>query len=566
MLPHDFLRCDELPGMHRPSSSPAIDATTEHLHPWVGTVIVLPTGIPVRVVRMLGSGGCGEAWLVHVGEDDVEAVLKIPRRDAADVGARNARLRQEAEVLARVDHRGVPRLLATGVHDGAPYILLDRIEGACSTALLRKRLPLSTIIALAADLAATVASLHAEGVTHSDIKPENIIIGRIADRGDALRPRLIDFGLARTEETDVTRLTCAGQTLGTHGFLDPSTIGRGELRDSASDVFGLGATIASWALGRRLFAPDDWWAIVGERMATQRGEADIATANAAVDAMVAQRLAPIPHSHVRSLLALMLRAHPQLRPDAAEAARQLKAMTAVRLPSAKPGADADAVLRLLADASTSSLRVRLGIAGVTLAVAGAVAAALLNAQSRDDVPSAQPLDAPVASILPSAIGLTTDENSMTCTLDGETLFVMKRDASHVLRARKEGGEVWMAPVPFDRVCRVLERTQTGLSAGLPKREYSAYAFLLQNTAEGSTLLSLPRACLLSQGQTCTAVPRDALAHDGGAMIRAFLVKWPTTEVLGAHVSSPPGDDTSPSRLRDRAGDYLRTLHAAAGMR
>jgi serine/threonine protein kinase len=529
-------------------------------------VIVLPTGAHLHIVRMLGSGGCGEAWLVHVGEDDAEAVLKIPRRDAPDGAARSARLRQEAEVLARIDHCGVPRLLATGIHDGAPYILLDRIEGTCSTALLRERLPLPIIIALAADLAATIASLHADGITHSDIKPENIIIGRIADRGDALRPRLIDFGLARTEETDVTRLTCAGQTLGTHGFLDPATIGRGELRDSASDVFGLGATIASWALGRRLFAPDDWWAIVRERMAAQRGEADLATVDHAVDAMVAQRLAPLPHARLRQLMTAMLRAQPHLRPDAAQAAHLLKAMTTVRLPRAPQGTDTEATMRLLIDASSSSLRVRLRIAGVTLAAVGAVAAALLSAQSRDDASSIRPVDAPASSILPSAIGLTTDENSIICTLDGETLFVMKRDTSHVLRARKEGGEVWMAPVPFDRVCRLVERTQTGLSAGLPKREYPAYAFLLRNTAEGSTLLSLPRACVLADGALCTAVPRDALAGENASAIRDFLAKWPTEHAIGAHVQSAPGDDTPSSRLRDRASDYLRTLHAAAGMR
>ncbi|UOB14806.1 serine/threonine protein kinase [Streptomyces sp. HP-A2021] len=110
------------------------------------------------------------------------------------------------------------------------------------------RLSEQCVLALAAELFGALAAVHAAGLTHRDVKPSNVLLGRRS-------PLLIDFGIARARED--TRHTRTGGVIGSPGYLAPEQVSAGE-SGAAGDVFALAAVLVYAATGRGPFSsPDD---------------------------------------------------------------------------------------------------------------------------------------------------------------------------------------------------------------------------------------------------------------------------------------------------------------------
>lgn len=170
---------------------------------------------------------------------------------AADMARARSRIRREADVLRQLDHPGIVRLLDV-VDDGddvvlvMPYLpggsLADRVAATGP-------LPPADVDAIAGHLLDALAAAHRQGVVHRDVKPGNVLFA--ADG----RPLLTDFGVARSRDA-TPGLTATDLVVGTPGFMAPEQA-RGEEAGPASDVFGLGATLAFAATGRSPFGTGD---------------------------------------------------------------------------------------------------------------------------------------------------------------------------------------------------------------------------------------------------------------------------------------------------------------------
>lgn len=192
------------------------------------------------VLRRLGVGGTASVHLARDGETGDFVVLKHVRAAwAGDRGAEEAALR-ELEVARRVSH---PSLVA--VHgfmraDDGVVLVLEHAEGGSLRGLLRERgcLAPAEVARLAADAADGLAALHAAGVVHGDIKPENILLD------SAGRAKLTDFGLASATPSGTTLIKRGGDGvgLGTPGYLAPERL-RGGAPTPAADVYALGAVL-----------------------------------------------------------------------------------------------------------------------------------------------------------------------------------------------------------------------------------------------------------------------------------------------------------------------------------
>ena len=115
-------------------------------------------------------------------------------------------------------------------------------------------LPMAAALDVAVALADALAAVHAKGITHRNLKPENIILtadGRI---------KMLDFGLARWQpqpdaDHDLTvpsDATQVGVMMGTVGYMSPEQV-RGERVESTSDIFSLGCVIYEMLTARRAF-------------------------------------------------------------------------------------------------------------------------------------------------------------------------------------------------------------------------------------------------------------------------------------------------------------------------
>lgn len=196
---------------------------------------------------LLGEGGAGEVYRAFDPQLGRFVALKFLR--AGDPRSIERFLR-EARSQARVEHELVCKVYEIGEDDGRPYIAMEYIEGE-TLEVLADSLPLDRKLELVRRVAEAVEAAHAIGLIHRDLKPANILVEKAGD--GSLRPRVVDFGLARELKSE--GLTETGVLLGTPGYLAPEQA-RGEVKqlDARTDVFALGAVLYRLTTGRPPFA------------------------------------------------------------------------------------------------------------------------------------------------------------------------------------------------------------------------------------------------------------------------------------------------------------------------
>ncbi|MFE6665310.1 bifunctional serine/threonine-protein kinase/ABC transporter substrate-binding protein [Streptomyces sp. NPDC057697] len=246
-----------------------------------------------RLLGRLGAGGMGVVYLGRTDEGALAAVKVILPEHAGDADFR-VRFRREAEAARRVDNPWAVRVTASGTEDEQPWLATAFVPGPTLSETVARcgPLPARSVRVLGRLLARALASVHAAGLVHRDVKPGNVLLA-------ADGPRLIDFGVARI--TDATALTAADLVVGTPGFLAPEQAGGGAAAvGPAGDVFSLGCLLAYAATGRPPFG------------------------SGAVDALLyrtvhgAPDLDGIDDTGLRALLEALLAKDPAARPTAAE--------------------------------------------------------------------------------------------------------------------------------------------------------------------------------------------------------------------------------------------------------
>jgi WD40 repeat protein len=165
------------------------------------------------------------------------------------------RFRREAEAAARLRHPGIVAVHEVGAaDDGAPFMVMDLVEGASLAArLAERRVPLEEAARIVRDVARAVEHAHAQGVVHRDLKPQNVMVDAA---GQAL---VMDFGLAKL--LDATQLTREGAMLGTAAYMPPEQVDGIDV-DARSDVYSLGATLYHALTGRPPFEANGHVALV----------------------------------------------------------------------------------------------------------------------------------------------------------------------------------------------------------------------------------------------------------------------------------------------------------------
>jgi serine/threonine protein kinase/tetratricopeptide (TPR) repeat protein len=205
-----------------------------------------------KLRRRLGGGGMSDVYLAErIGEYSHQVAVKLVRPGLVSRADHN-RLRAERQILARLNHRNIARLLDGGTTaDGIPYLVMEYVDGEridlyCD----RHRLSLKERLALFRGVCAAVHAAHQNLVVHRDLKPSNILVTR--DR----TLKLLDFGIAKLievrEATHTLALTQADVRLFTPGHASPEQV-KGELITTATDVYLLGVLLYELLTGRRPF-------------------------------------------------------------------------------------------------------------------------------------------------------------------------------------------------------------------------------------------------------------------------------------------------------------------------
>ncbi|MDX2197373.1 MAG: serine/threonine-protein kinase [Phycisphaerae bacterium] len=194
------------------------------------------------IVAPIGRGGMGVVYEGLQRATGARVAIKFMLTPPGAVESLRRRFEREVDLIARLQHHYIVRLIDSGVHRGQYFYVMDYVEGRSPLLAFPASggPPAIAAIELVEKICAAVDFAHQRGVLHRDLKPSNILVD---ERGD---PHLLDFGLAKSIDPasgawlDAT-LSEPGQLLGTLGYMSPEQ-SRGERGGSVrSDVYSLGA-------------------------------------------------------------------------------------------------------------------------------------------------------------------------------------------------------------------------------------------------------------------------------------------------------------------------------------
>jgi WD40 repeat protein len=223
-------------------------SSSDKVAPGASSAGPLPEIPGYTILGELGRGGMGVVYKARQESLNRTVALKmILAGDFAGLEA-VARLRAEAEVIARLLHPDIVRIHAIGTVDGLPYLELEYVEGGS----LDRRLggtpwPVARAARLVERLARAIAEAHKLGVLHRDIKPANILL--TVDG----QPKITDFGLAKALGAELG-LTRTDSILGSPSYMAPEQA-EGKTREvgPAADIYALGAVLYELLTGRPPF-------------------------------------------------------------------------------------------------------------------------------------------------------------------------------------------------------------------------------------------------------------------------------------------------------------------------
>ncbi|MGM9481281.1 protein kinase domain-containing protein [Roseateles sp. NT4] len=202
---------------------------------------------PYVLERQLGQGGMGTVWLARRADGRFEGQVAVKFLMAGLFGRGDAgRFAREGEILARLSHPHIARLLDAGLHQGQqPYLVLEYVDGQPIDVYCRQhQLDIEARVRLFLDVLAAVAHAHARLILHRDLKPSNILVTRDGE------VKLLDFGIAKLladasqaqEGAAATELTQRAGSAFTPQFAAPEQVQQADVT-TATDVYALGVLL-----------------------------------------------------------------------------------------------------------------------------------------------------------------------------------------------------------------------------------------------------------------------------------------------------------------------------------
>jgi len=206
-----------------------------------------------RMLAKLGEGGMGAVFRAEQISLKRTVAVKLLRPDILGNQLLLRRFNAEAEAVAKLSHPNTVNIYDFGQDaDGTLFIAMEYIEGRSLRTVVQHEAPLGPrrALAIAAQVAASLADAHAHAIVHRDLKPDNVML---QDRGrERDIARVLDFGIAKLrDDTRATQvaMTQQGDMLGTPQYMAPEQI-RAEAIDGRTDIYALGCLIYEMVTAR----------------------------------------------------------------------------------------------------------------------------------------------------------------------------------------------------------------------------------------------------------------------------------------------------------------------------
>lgn len=201
------------------------------------------------VVRKIGEGGMSSVYLARRTGDDLQLVLKIVDAELSKNDEFLRRFIRECGIISKIDSPYVARIFDQGFSQEHAYLAMEYFAGGDLKVRIDKGLAAPAALSIVRQLAIGLKAVHATGVVHRDLKPQNILFRTDDTLG------IVDFGIAKHVE-DKAQLTVHGQVFGTPYYMSPEQ-GLGKALDARSDLYSVGVIFYEMLLGKRLYTADN---------------------------------------------------------------------------------------------------------------------------------------------------------------------------------------------------------------------------------------------------------------------------------------------------------------------
>lgn len=210
-----------------------------------------------HIVSPLGEGGMAAVYKAYQPAVDRYVALKVLPQHFAKDPQFIGRFKQEAKMLAKLQHPHILPVHDSGESDGYTYFVMPLIDGGDLADLMEKgALPLPEIGRIVSQVGDALDYAHAQGIVHRDIKPSNILLDQ---RGNCL---LTDFGIAKLVAGSTSdKLTSTGHVIGTPSYMSPEQ-GLGKELDGRSDIYALGVILYEMMTGEVPFRAETPMAVM----------------------------------------------------------------------------------------------------------------------------------------------------------------------------------------------------------------------------------------------------------------------------------------------------------------
>ncbi len=217
-----------------------------------------------EILERIGSGGMAAVYRAKHLAFGEERAIKVVSAKLADDESFLKRFKQEAVVTRKLKHPNAVRVddLDT-TEDGRPFIVMECVEGSALRDVLKKTgpMPARRALRIAEQIARALSAAHELGITHRDIKPDNVLLVKTDDGSDVVK--VLDFGIAKVKEGTLAggqgyTATGTGVLIGTPQYMSPEQAQgrRGDDLDGRSDIYSLGVVLYELLTGEAPFVSE----------------------------------------------------------------------------------------------------------------------------------------------------------------------------------------------------------------------------------------------------------------------------------------------------------------------
>jgi serine/threonine-protein kinase len=209
-----------------------------------------------RIDSVIGEGGMGYVVVAHHLQLDTKVAIKLLRAELASNAEAVERFAREARAAVRITSRHVARVFDVGtLESGAPYMVMEYLEGGDLSNLIQKRgpLPITEAVDYVLQACEAIADAHAAGIVHRDLKPANLFGARRPD--GSITVKVLDFGISKLTGAGAGALNHTKTTaiMGSPFYMSPEQMESTRGVDIRTDIWGLGVILYELVTGRTPF-------------------------------------------------------------------------------------------------------------------------------------------------------------------------------------------------------------------------------------------------------------------------------------------------------------------------